>query len=279
MVNDMRKQFKAEEKKTSYLNNKGATMMAAIIIMAILIVFTFSLTLIAYTLYASQNKNIASMRCVEAANTLSIALEKDLTYVYESDVDPIDKNSLYPERESFLYRYIRYNICQDDVTWPYFVSDGTENHDRKAACRYFDLKYNDKKLDHVTRDGEAETEENVKTIEGMPGKTVVCIYWMLPEDTGVKPNETAKAKLTDRNDIRLFIEVTSEAASQSYTVTKEYILEVQNEYSSSGIDPYRKQYLKNSLTDNYPEITNPCNFGETDVHAEEKWIWKPVDGE
>ena len=60
-------------------NNKGASMIVAIIIMGILIVFTFSLMLVAYTLYASQTKNIASMKCSESANTLSQAIEDELS--------------------------------------------------------------------------------------------------------------------------------------------------------------------------------------------------------
>ena len=59
-------------------NNKGATMVVCIMIMAVLIIFTFAVTLAAYTLYASQNKNIASMRCSEAANSLSAALDEEL---------------------------------------------------------------------------------------------------------------------------------------------------------------------------------------------------------
>ena len=89
----------SQMKKSSYLNNKGVTMITAIIIMTILIVFTFALTLIAYTLYAPQNKNVASMRCSEAANTLSAALEEELTYVD-------DDNGHCPEIDSNLYRYI-----------------------------------------------------------------------------------------------------------------------------------------------------------------------------
>ena len=52
-------------------NNKGAAMMLTIIIIAVLVVFTFSLILISYNLYASQNKNLSSDRNAEAANSLS----------------------------------------------------------------------------------------------------------------------------------------------------------------------------------------------------------------
>lgn len=255
------------KKNTTYLGNKGATMIAAIIIMTILIVFTFSLTLIAYTLYASQNKNVASMKCEESANTLSLAIQKELGYVKEGDDD--DK-SLYPEKESYLYRYLRYNICQDDKTWPYYVSDSTVGHTRTDACRYFTLLFNNVKTETVD-----EEEEKIKTVEGMPGRTEVCIYWMLPENSGIKINETGKDKLNDKNGIRLFIEVTCEAASQSYTVKREYKL-VEESYGDTGIEAWRKNYISESLTDNSNEMTNPLGCS---IDTNRKWTWNPVVGE
>ena len=111
--------------------NKGATMMVAVVIMGILIVFTFSLMLVAYSFYASQNKNVASLRCSEAAITLSQALESELTFD--------NKAELYPEKDSYLYKYIRYNICQYEVGktgyWPYYDPNGGAAHDESHAFR------------------------------------------------------------------------------------------------------------------------------------------------
>lgn len=250
--------------KKSYLNNRGVTMVAAIVIMAILVVFTFSLTLIAYTLYSSQNKNVANMRCAEAANTLSVALENELRYVNDGD----DK---YPEKDSFLYRYLRYNLCQDDVTWPYYISEGVDGHDKTAAYRYFDLRYNEAKKQRVTpANGGASTVETVDGIEGLPGRTIVCIYWKLPDDSSLTKDQTAKEKLKNKNGIKLYVEVTCEAASQSYTVKKEYILKTSS-YPAS--ETARSNYLNSALTHNGNVFTNPCNFTETDIKPTEKWEW------
>ena len=256
--------------KYSYQFNKGVTMIVAIIIMAILVIFTFSLTLIAYTLYASQNKNVASMRCAEAANTLSVALENELTYVNDSD-------DIYPEKDSYLYRYLRYNLCQDNVTWPYYIADDVSGHDKKAAYRYFDLRYNSEKKQNVTpADGGASSVEAVDGIEGMPGKTIVCIYWKLPENATVTKEQTAKEYLNNKDGLKLYIEVTCEAANQSYTVTKEYILKTS---SYTAFEADKSNVLSNSLTHSGNVFTNPCNFVESDIKSTEKWEWKKPNEE
>ena len=231
-------------------NNKGIAMIVAVIIITILIVFTFSLTLIAYTLYASQAKNIANMRCAEAANTLSRAISDELTYTDSS------KNR-FPEYDSYLYKYLRYNLCQDS-TWPYYISDSKENrgkHDRKTAVRYFDLKYNSSNPDAA--DG----------VDGLPGKTEVAIYWKLPEDSGVdKPSE-----LTSRTGIRLVVEVTCESASESYTAVNEYILKTSTYSAKEG---NRQSYLDSAGSNT---SINPCGF--TNINSTEKWVWVPASSE
>lgn len=271
-------------KKTSY-RNKGATMIAAIVILGILIVFTFSLTLIAYTLYSSQNKNTSSLKCAEAANSLSVALNDELTY---EDLD----NELYPEKESYLYRYLRYNLCQDS-TWPFYVDENTENHRKVDACRYFELKYNSSKIKY-DKDGnpvvDQTTGENVKIdgVEGLPGKTTVCIYWMLPEGVEYQVGKTMKDNYNSqaaRQNIRLFVEVTCEAASQTYTVKREYLLQIDN-YDlddTTSLDRKRYNYLKNDSIVGDPAV-NPCEFemdaddpNNDELYCGEKWIWIPTD--
>ena len=260
----MKKKY-TELKKISYLNNKGVTMVAAIIIMVILVVFTFALTLVAYTLYASQNKNVASMRCSEAANTLSTALVDELTYTD-------DTQGHCPEKDSYLYRYIRYNLCQDHKTWPYYVSDVTENHTKEEAYRYFDLLYRDSKKETVKpENGGTPIEQQVDGVEGLPGRTIVCIYWELPKDSSVTSDKTAKEKLTNKDGIKLYIEVTCEVASQSYTVTKELILKTS---SYIGTDADKGEYLKDALEKDGNAFTNPCKFTESEFNFGEKWEWK-----
>ena len=129
--------FGKELNNVSKRNNKGATMIVAIVIMGILIVFTFSLTLVAYTYYASQNKNVASLRCSEAANSFSLALEDELTYEYKDGEGNVIR---CPEYDSYLYKYLRYNLFQEETFWPYYGSG--DGHDMSYASRKFQLKYN-----------------------------------------------------------------------------------------------------------------------------------------
>lgn len=167
-------------------------MMLTIIIIAVLIVFTFSLILISYNLYASQNKNLSSDRNAEAANSLSIALRDELT----------DEDAVY---NSNLWKYIRWNIAyknadDDCVDWPYYAPN-KEKHTEEYAKRYF-------KLDRAAE------------VEGMPADVSVCIYWELPEGvTQYDPNGT-------RNGIVLHVEITCKTAGQIYKTSDIYKLNV-----------------------------------------------------
>ena len=266
---------KYSENKTNRIisksSNEGATMIVIIIIMTILIVFTFSLTLVAYTLYASQNKNIASLKCSEAANSLSIALTDEITYTD-------DANGYYIEDHSFLYNYLRYNICQDDATWPHYVSETVSGHDKKAACRYFNLKYTDLKKEVIVKSNGDNEKKNVDFVEGLPAKTVVCIYWMLPDDPAISTTTTGK-ELTSRDGIRLFIEVSSEAGNQAYTVKKEYKLKTSKYEPTVDSDNERYDILTGNKVKDDASINilkfSPADF-DTRMYGREKWEWIPV---
>lgn len=250
------------EKKQSYHKEKGMTMIVAVVIMAILIVFTFSLTLIAYSLYSSQNKNLASMKCAEAANTLAVALSDELHYEDEA-------TERYPEYESYLYKYIRYNLFHASQTWTYYKKNNAD-HTSEKAFRYFDLYYNTKKK--VTQEDEKgqQTTADVDHVEGLPGKTIVCIYWELPSDATPAQAE-GNVPVTGT---KLTIEVTCEAASQSYTAKKEFILEI-NSYKPNAVDAGLQLALKNSAANN---SVNPCGFSyETEIHPDQRWVWVPVE--
>ena len=239
------------ELRKLHKDNKGTTMMVCIVLIAILIIFTFALTLAAYTLYSSQNKNVASMRCAEAANTLSIALDDELT-----DPDAA--------QYSHLYQYIRYNICQsDEAYWPYY-DPSVPNHTSDYAFRYFDMKYNTSKAP----DG----------MDGYPGNIKVCVYWKLPEATSTTDtSQTLFNKMVtndDRNGVRLYVEITCEAASQSYTVTNVYKLSEPSYESGSA----NKKYLSEINKDSNPlkDAINPMGFADSKYNWNKNWVWTRV---
>jgi len=262
--------FMTNKKNIKDRLNQGTAMIVAIIIMSILMIFTFSLTLVAYTLYASQNKNIASMRCSEAANTLSLALEDELTYDKEVAKDPV--------YESYLYNYLRYNLCQAS-TWPYY-NPNEDGHTEEYAFRYFELKYNSKKPSY-DEDGNAienanHTPKYLDGIEGMPGRTEVCIYWMLPD--GVETTDNLSGSGESRQGVRLFIEITSESANQSYTVKSEYVLNVLY-YDMLNLPSSTKQTYLVSETLYNDDAVNPQHIDPENINSNEEWKWKKVVGD
>ena len=227
----------------SYRNNRGATMMVAIIIMAILIIFTFALMLVAYTLYASQTKNVASMRCAETANSLSAALDAELTDAKAGE-------------RSNLYKYLRYNICMDEVNWPYY-NDDENGHSKEYAYRYFDIKYNGNKFN-----GEDERPSGVSEL---PGSTKVCIYWELPDgDSPIGDYSTF-----DRSGILLHIDTTCEIANQSYTAERIYKLKI-SDYNMSNSDD---KSACTRLFSTQSEALNPMGYVTSKVRITEKWTW------
>ena len=176
-------------------DRSGAAMIVAIFIIGIILVFTFALLLVSYTLYASQNKNAASLRCSEAANTLSIALEDEL-----EDPDAY--------KTSAFYKYLRCNVFQDKNTWPYYEA-GKPGHGEKEAFRYMDLRAN-VKYDQV---------------EGFPGSVKLCMYWTV-DDKDVRnllaTKDFISLSVSQRSTARLHVLIITETASQSYTVENIY---------------------------------------------------------
>ena len=230
-------------------------------------------------LYSSQNKNIASQKCAEAANTLSVALADEITgdYPYDS----------YPEIESHLYKYLRFNIGHLQKTWPYYDPKGSSGHTRTEACRYFVLMHNtskyayDSNKNHKKKLDETNNEVEVKadTVEGFPGKIVVCIYWKLPEGTDTSSISTL-SELPSRDGIRLVVEVTCESGSQSYTTAREYLLE-QGTYALTGTDKKKSKALVSAFDNDSNKTINPSEFSKAEVgllnaDSIEKWTWHLV---
>ena len=184
-------------------NNQGVALIVCITVISILVIFCFSLLLVSYTLYASQNKNLQSDRNAEAAKTLAVSIRQELAE--GSD-------------QSYLCNYLRYNVQQE--SWPFYEvneEDGSEvaGHGASDAKRYFNL-----------------TKTEGVNIEGYPSQVELCMYWMRP----VK-------QPTERDKTRLFVEITCRSGSQSYTIKSEYELTIfipdiaTNPVSSFSINP------------------------------------------
>ena len=248
-------------------NNRGVALIVAVVIMSILIVFTFALMLAAYTLYSSQNKNVSSMMCTQAANTLSAALDKELTYVNKKD-------NKYPEKDSYLYRYIRYNLCQE-ATWPYYKA-GTPGHGEDEAFRYFELKQTGgKKVQGADGTIAEDQTETITNIEGKPGRVLVCIYWEPPKSASATELDNNASGLSSKIGVRLHVVVTCESASQTYTVKREYTLDI----SSYGLEGTTKQgKIVSAASDT---AVNPLGIDpntDTDkFNKEEQWIWMTAE--
>ena len=221
-------------KKLSIKNdNRGVAMIVCVTIIAILVVFCFSMLLVTYTLYASQNKNIQADRNAEACKTLSASIRQELTDSSE---------------ESNLYKYLRYNIYQNN--WPYYNPEESD-HQKEDAFRYF-------KLDKA----------NSANIGGYPGDVEICVYWMqsdeLTEVTVInEAGEEEKRMIPAKKGLRLFVEVCCRSGSQSYTVKSEYMLSVSK----------KKSGLKR-----ISEITDLNPFGNP-IDTKEYWKWKFVGSE
>ena len=174
-------------RKGKKIDDRGVAMMVCITIIAILMIFCFSLLAVSYNLYSSQNNSMQADKNAEAAKSLSMAIREELTADSE---------------DSLLCKYLRYNIITgfdtaknpDKVmpSWPDY-KPGSANHEAADAKRYFKLN----KSDSVS-------------INGFPSNTEVCMWWTAPE------SEEEKA--------HLFVEVECRSGSQSYVVCSEYEL-------------------------------------------------------
>ena len=234
--------FGIRNRKNSYQrNDRGAALMVTVIIIGILLVFTLSLLLVSYTLYASQSKNTASLKCSEAANTLSGALVKEL----EGD-SPVDKSS--------LWKYIRYNLIQSDQVWPYY-DPSDPDHTKEKAFRYFDLEYNTNYF-------------GTSMPDGYPGLIRLCMYWTLPKGRTI-PSGKDPWQMTSvqKTGIRLCIEITCSSGSQSFTVCNNYELRVLSFDPDETIEPAQ---LQNGISN--PDY-NPKGVSEDKINLSEKWRW------
>ena len=230
-------------------------MMLAVVIIGILMVFTFSLLLVSYTLYASQSKKAASLRNAEAATSLSKALETEL--VENSTTGYI------PETESALWKYLRCNIAQGDDDWPYY-DPASAGHTEEYAFRYFDVKYGNNTM-YGVQDG----------LEGYPANVKLCVYWMPPE--GANATAYATGPVSNPANVRLFIEVICETASQSYVVKNEYRLKTDT-YSDTDVQERNRMRAVLGLFTNGQSQYNPKGITTSETNPR-KWKWEFVGRE
>ena len=238
--------------------NRGAALMVAVVIIGILMVFTLSLLLVTYSLYASQNKNAAGTRNSEAANTLSVALTSEL-----------EKK----QSEGELWRYLRFNIC-NSATWT-FYEPGLAGHGETEAFRYFNLNYNF--VAKYFENPSTTDQDPLSGLEGFPGTVKLCIYWRLPETPKntegpeENPEDVAEALYQGGNKtgIRLYIEVICETGSQSYVVKNKYIL---NEAPFGSGEFKLKSALKNYSKE---PAYNPLLLDDRDgIDLNQNWTWR-----
>ena len=244
--------------KTKYANrlsrkkNSGAAMVVAIIVIAVLMVFTFSLILVSYTLFASQNKRVASKKCSEAANSLSLAMA--------SELDSSKNENAY--KNSDFWIYLRYHLMQGD--WP-FYEPKLEGHRESNAFKSFEMMVNPNYI-----------PSGKSTIDGYPGSVKIRAYWMLPKtlydehSIETEPDFFRTYTFSDWSDksgVRLFLEITCESASQSYTVKNEYYLSIVP-YDSTDPDQESEMTILASYA------TSPLyNSDHKTIMSGERWRW------
>ena len=240
------------------LNNKGATMMVAVVIIGILMVFTFSLLLVSYTLYASQSKKAASLRNAEAATSLSRALETELT-VYST----VAGKENDPEKNSALWKYLRCNIAQGD-NWPYY-DPAAPGHDEEYAFRYFDVKYGNNTLYEVT-----------EGLDGYPADVKLCVYWMLPQNSNEEIFYNSGAGCTNPSNVRLFIDIITETASQTYVIKNEYRLTATPYDTNDVVERNKMASVSSLFSGKSPYNPNGIPSGSGDPL---KWKWSFIGRE
>ncbi len=223
-------------------------MILTIVLIAVMMIFVFSLILVSYNLYASQSKNLASKRNAEAVNSFSIALENELT-------------SSEAATYSNLWKYIRVNVAYtivdnrdnaDWYDWPYYDPEATTGlHTKENAVRYFNVDHN--------------TE-----MEGFPADLSVGIYWTIPEGKTAAEMQAAidSESISARKGILLYVETTAVTASQTYTVTDCYRLQIKE---NKDTEEKAIETIASNLT------YNVFGLMMTSADKKEKWKWVHVE--
>jgi hypothetical protein len=181
-------------KKTK--KEEGVAMIVATVVGMILIVFTLSLLLVAYSLFSSVAAKRTQNQCEEVAKSVSQELGQELINV---NYDSYLQQSSALGRENNLWFFLRYNLWQQE-TWPYY-NDGETGHNEEDSYRYFTIN--------------AVTDEK---FAGMADQILVTAYWDIDSD-----NPQTE---TDKSMTEVHFKVEVQKGDSAYVVESSYALTV-----------------------------------------------------
>lgn len=204
--------------KKALKNKDGSSLLIAIVIMMVVMLFSVTLLSASYSAYNSAVKQKNAEQCKILAQGISREIEGEITGFTEAELteietalaleDPSDHTLVSLEQKYPLWFYIRRNLWQND--WPYYDSDGLERgHSAKYADRYFTL------------DG---TGENDEILDGVSIK----MYWN-------KPTESENGNKAIRQTV-LVVEVTCQKEKQKSTITTNYNVTASREKSETMVN-------------------------------------------
>lgn len=181
-------------KKTGRSKNAGSALLVAIIASIVVIAFSLSLLIAAYSLFQSSVQKRDQVQLKEYTKTLALEIESEIT-------DPnfascAEQNEALQNGEDNLWFYLRYNVEQNN--WPFYEQDEGIGHTKENAYRYFDINV-------------SGGEERLYAT--MPNSVSVCMYW-------------TKEVIEDEGDeeIYLTVVVTCERDKQACTMSSYYTL-------------------------------------------------------
>lgn len=192
-------------KKRFYIDNKGSSLITALVVSAVLLVLCLSLLLVSYTLFSEVNEQDLEMPKRELAYSVAEEIEQELFDVDCKYSNEEEMQAFYEASKDELWKYVRYNIWQNfgpegqlltGDTWLYY-DEAVPGHNNLEECsRYFSLD-----------------------TDGTASKITVQLYWSLPKDFD---KDTEKKDGTVLHAVyRLY-----EDDEVSYKIEREYVLGV-----------------------------------------------------
>ncbi|MBQ9608261.1 MAG: hypothetical protein IJV15_02315 [Lachnospiraceae bacterium] len=178
-------------KSKLYKDNRGSAMIVAIVVSIVVIAFTLSLLLVAYSLFSSNTKKVTQTQVKELAKSVSIEIENELTQPHFDSKEELLSEINNPKH--YLWLYLRYNIVQ--LNWPYY-DVSTAGHTEVYAYRYFDINV---------------AGGDMTKYATMADEITVCMYW-------------SDDDLSEKDETMLAVEVSVKKDTQSCIYTTYYDL-------------------------------------------------------